>query len=247
MSGRDAEGSVVVVVEAVAPRGVGPGDLAGLSDGERARVAEASSWVAVSRAAGYRLVRAVLGERLGTRPGAVRLDRTCPGCGRAHGRIRVLDDPALSVSVSRAGRPPGAGTPARVGPPVVAVAVTRLAPVGLDLAWAGEPDFAGFDDVARHPEDGGLDAAVLWARKEASLKAVGSGLTIDPASFPAPRPGAVTRLGPDDAPVVVSDLDPDRLTALVGGRGVVPPLVGAVALCRPDPSVPVDLTQRRAA
>ena len=218
----------------------------GLDEDERDRVAQASTWAAVSRAAGYRLVRAVLAEVLGLDLAQVRLDRTCATCGRPHGRIGVLDDPSLSVSVSRAGRPAGPGTPPRVGPPVVAVAVTRIAPVGLDLVWEGEPAFDGFDDVARHPDDAGLDAAVLWSRKEAALKAIGTGLTLDPTTFPAPRPGVAARLGPDDSPVVVIDLDPVPLTAPVGGGDVVPRLVGAVALSRTDPAVPVDLTQRRA-
>ncbi|WP_076258641.1 4'-phosphopantetheinyl transferase family protein [Intrasporangium flavum] len=211
-----------------------------LDTAERRRVSDAVvASVAASRAVGYVLVRHALGEVLGVPPGEVALDRSCARCGEPHGRVRVTTDAGLHVSVTHAGR--GASSAAHPpAPDVVAVALTRLAPVGVDLVRVGDTDFPGFEGVALHPGDGPAPDAVararVWARKEAALKAVGAGLDTDPASFAAPRPGVPAPLGPDRLPVAVADLDdargPTRLLDEVG-------LVGAVALARADASVPV--------
>jgi len=204
---------------------------------ERRRVSESTvPPVAASRAAGYLLVRWVVGELLGVPPRDVALERTCARCGEPHARVRVTTDAGLHVSVSHTGL---VGSPAPSGsrPGVVAVAVTRLAPVGIDLVRVGEADFPGFDAVALHPDEeparDSVARARLWARKEAAVKAVGTGLDLDPASFAAPRPGAPAPVGPGGATVAVADLA--DLADLAGLAG----LVGAVALARSDASVPV--------
>ena len=210
-----------------------------LDAAERRRVSAASlAAVAANRAAGYLLVRQAIGEVLGVPPYEVALDRTCVRCGEPHGRVRVTADAGVHVSVTHAGHLGRAGQQDAdaSGTDVVAVAVTRLAPVGVDLVRVGDTDFPGFDAVALHPDDGpavGAPArARLWARKEAVLKAVGTGLDVDPASFAAPRPG-LPAPAPGGAPVAVVDLDE------VLGRADLPELVGAVALARDDASVPV--------
>jgi len=234
----DAAAHAVLVWRTEVPRALAPRDLEALSPSERLRVEAAGSpEVAARRATAYALTRRAVGQVLAERPADVGLDRTCPRCGQAHGRPRVKRDAGLHLSVSHA-RPTRDG---REAAPVVVVAVTRLAPVGIDLLFAPETAFPGFDAVARHPDDAASpddeSRARLWARKEAALKAIGTGLDIDPASFPAPRPGAVTRIGPDRVPVALADLELGGAT----GRATSNPrvLVGAVALARDVPSVPV--------
>lgn len=100
--------------------------------------------------------RALLAELL---PGARFVSR-CPLCGGDHGRIRVEDrDAAVSVSYV---------------PGWTVVAVTReYGRIGVDAVPA---DAAGLDSVL----PGGADARA-WARVEATLKADGRGLAVDPA------------------------------------------------------------------
>ena len=92
--------------------------------------------------------------------------------------------------------------------------------------------------------------ARLWARKESALKAVSTGLDVDPASFAAPLPGVLTPVGPDRVTVVVADLD-DALEQAdlpdLPRLDDAPGRVGAVALARPDASVPVVLLGGRPA
>lgn len=192
---------------------------------------------ATRRAAAYVLARRAVSLVLAARPAGVELDRTCPRCGQQHGRPRVVTDAGLHLSVSHARPPADDGATA----PVVAVALTRLAPVGVDVLFARETAFGGFDAVARHRDDepspDDESRARVWARKEAVLKAVGSGLELDPSSFPAPWPGTVTRLGPDHVPVALADLG--FVGAASGSASDARGLVGAVALARDDPCVPV--------
>jgi 4'-phosphopantetheinyl transferase len=237
----DAVTLAVVVWRADVPRAVAVGDLEMLSPAERLRVSgAATSQVAAGRATAYVLARRAVGLVRAERPADVQLDRACPRCGQQHGRPRVVTDAGLHVSVSHA----RVAADVREAAPVVVVALTRLAPVGIDLLFARETAFAGFDAVARHcddaatPDDG--SRARLWARKEAVLKAVGRGLDIDPASFPAPRPGTVARIGPDRVPVALVDLE--MVAAAGRPTAGAHALVGALALARDDPTVPVVTT-----
>ena len=108
------------------------------------------------------LLHDVLREVLGNVP---RIDRTCPDCAEQHGKP-VLDHPDLHVSSSHA-----AG--------LAVVAVTDVGPVGVDVEKADAAGFPGFDGVALAPGETG-DAARIWTRKEAVLKATGEGLRTDP-------------------------------------------------------------------
>lgn len=235
---RVAVADAVVVCVSDVSREVGPHDLETLSPAERLRVGcAATPVVATRRARAYLLLRRALGQVLAERPADVQLDRTCPRCGQPHGRPRVVTDAGLHLSVSHARTPAGD----REAAPVVVVALTRLAPVGIDLLFARETAFAGFGAVACHPDDAvpvdDASRARLWARKEAALKAIGRGLDVDPASFPVSEPGAVTSVGPGRVPVALVDLD---LACTAWGRAAHSRgLVGAVALARDDPAVPV--------
>jgi 4'-phosphopantetheinyl transferase len=146
------------------------------------------------------LARSQIGSLLDRPPGSLRFDRTCPDCGRQHGRPVLLDDPGLHVSLSRAGA-------------VVALALTRSAPVGVDVEHVEGTRFEGFGEVALHPrERTAADApaeahAAAWVRKEAALKALGVGLRVEPASFVTPRPGVATEVVPGLPSLAVVDVD----------------------------------------
>jgi 4'-phosphopantetheinyl transferase len=117
----------------------------------------------------HALLRRVLSELSGTPPADHVLTRTCATCGGPHGKP-VLDHPTLHVSLSSAGD-------------LAVVAVTAAGPVGVDVERIAATDFEGFDGVAlgageqaRTPRE----RARAWTRKEAVLKATGTGLATDP-------------------------------------------------------------------
>ncbi|MCB5293645.1 hypothetical protein BJQ90_03100 [Arthrobacter sp. SO3] len=166
------------------------------------------------------------------RPGDLTADYSCPDCGTGpeldHGRPGYRLDGAsagLSLSLSRsrgwallaAGR--GLGTDSS-GP---------AATVGIDLEHSSGVVFPGFDDVVLTPAERQvlaglpLDRAPLWrtaawSRKEALLKARGTGLRVDPASVEAfVEPPGTTLL----------DLDTAAL-GLPAGFAAALALVGAV-------------------
>ncbi|MEO3937651.1 4'-phosphopantetheinyl transferase superfamily protein [Dermatophilaceae bacterium Soc4.6] len=127
------------------------------------------------------LVRAVA-RHLEVAPLRVRIDSLCPVCGSSdHGRP-VLAEPAgtrLHLSLSRA-------------PGLAAVALTEAGPVGVDLEEVARTAFAGFAAVALHPaEHAGTqqDRGCVWTRKEAFLKAVGTGLELNPRTIRVSEPG----------------------------------------------------------
>lgn len=131
------------------------------------------------------------------RPGDLTADYACPDCGTGpgpdHGRpgYLVRGAPAglgLSLSRSRGWALLAAGA-ARAGG---SAGVT----VGVDLEHSSRVVFPGFDDVALTPAERQLLAAVppdratlwrasAWARKEALLKARGTGLRVDPTTVEA--------------------------------------------------------------
>jgi 4'-phosphopantetheinyl transferase len=129
--------------------------------------------------AAHLLLRGLLGARLASAPNELRFIREpCPLCGEAHGRPALLGAPA-EFSLSRAS-----------GLVLIAIAP---GPVGVDIEAHAQPETAS--EVARllHPAERAEIAAAppsqraalftrIWTRKEAYLKALGSGITDDLAA-----------------------------------------------------------------
>ncbi|PRY58641.1 4'-phosphopantetheinyl transferase family protein [Glycomyces artemisiae] len=128
------------------------------------------------RLVGRAVLRTLLAACLGGAPADVRLAREpCAHCGRPHGRPTVAGAP-LEFSVSRSG-------------PWVLVAVARTA-VGVDLESKASEERAAALAQRMHPAEAaylsGLAGDRLrraftrtWVRKEAFLKALGTGLARD--------------------------------------------------------------------
>lgn len=167
----------------------------------QARLADARDAAAYGHL--HTLARVVVAAVTGQPTVAVQFDRTCQQCGEQHGRPVVVRDPGLHVSLSRAGNR-------------VAVAVTRVAPVGVDIEAVAAADFEGFAEVALHPAERAATESPegdrlhrrtqAWVRKEAALKSLGTGLAVDPSSFPAPDPGVAATVVQGLPQVVVADL-----------------------------------------
>jgi len=174
-------------------------------------------------ATAHALLRLVAAAWTGQAPDAIVLGATCLTCGGPHGKPHLeVGDPGVHVSLSRA-----SGT--------VLVAVTRLGPVGVDAEVESAVEFEGFDAVALAPREQRAVAdlpdgrrsggrAVLWARKEAVLKATGHGLMVAPSDVEVSAPFAAPELVAWR--VDASGVGPVQLTDLALGAG----LAGAVAV-----------------
>ncbi|MGY1836887.1 4'-phosphopantetheinyl transferase family protein [Blastococcus sp. SYSU DS0510] len=178
--------------------------------------------------AAWAVARLVLGGHAGRSPGSLRVDRACRACGAQHGKPRLLGGVGLHVSVSHAGDR-------------AAVAVSRDAPVGVDIEQVGPWAEADLADVAQFvlaPEErvvlarqrAGTRAEVFtayWTRKEAAVKATGAGLSSPlediVVSSPA-SPPRVLRWGAAD-----EDVPAPSLAALAAPAG----FVGTVAVLGP--------------
>ena len=182
----------------------GVDDAGALDEHERERWARfVDAPAARSYLALHLLARSQIGTRLGRPPESLRFDRTCPDCDRQHGRPLLVDDPGLHLSLSRSGC-------------VVALALSRSGPVGIDVEQVEAARFEGFEGVALHARERGAVAgapsrapsgAASWVRKEAALKALGVGLRVDPTTFVTPRPGVPTEIVPGMPCPTVMDVD----------------------------------------
>lgn len=192
-----------------------------LDDVERRRGAAFRDVTGMRRfMAGAVLVRALVARLDGVAdPASIRVDRTCERCGEPHGRPR-LPGRTIEVSVSHGGD-------------LVVVAASTVGPVGVDVEPVGELDH-GVTEVATHESEraaitDGRGFTTVWSRKEAVLKALGTGLMTDPATLVVSgptEPAAVVSLAGDPLTCRLLDLDADR---------VGPSHVGALAVLTAAP------------
>ncbi len=115
------------------------------------------------------MLRLVVAARSGVAPGCVRVDRTCAGCGKPHGRPRLPGD-GLDVSVTHSGD-------------FAAVAASTAGPVGIDLEAVRPVDHQPLLNevlaLEERDEATSLEAFfTYWTRKESVLKATGTGMSI---------------------------------------------------------------------
>jgi 4'-phosphopantetheinyl transferase len=116
---------------------------------------------------GAALLRLVAGQAVGVRPENVAVDRSCPTCDLWHGRPR-LPGVGVHVSVTHSGD--------RVG-----VALTRSAPVGLDVELVDERRSQGLAAAVLgdgEHADTADDFFRYWTRKESVVKATGDGIVV---------------------------------------------------------------------
>jgi 4'-phosphopantetheinyl transferase len=174
--------------------------------------------------AAWAVARLVLGGLAGLPPGSLRIDRVCPACGGGHGKPRLLGDLGLHVSVSHAADR-------------AVVAVSRDAPVGVDIEQIGpwaDADLAEVAQLVLAPEERAVLArqrqearaevfTTYWTRKEAAVKASGTGLSAPlediVVSSPASSPRVLRWAPAGDGPA-------PSLTALAAPAG----FVGTVAV-----------------
>ncbi|MHA6626219.1 4'-phosphopantetheinyl transferase family protein [Pseudonocardia sichuanensis] len=191
-----------------------PGLLALLDDHERDRLARFRRPADQARyLAAHALVRLVLAEAAAGPAAALVFDRTCR-CGAQHGKPVLPGGPGFSLT--------HAGD-------LVGVAVHPPGPVGLDVEQVRElTDLAAMAAHACSPRETVPDAEsffTLWTRKEALLKAAGTGLAA-PMSAITLGPSGVLDWAGEDAPagpVWLRDLHPaPGYRAAVAGFGARP-------------------------
>jgi 4'-phosphopantetheinyl transferase len=134
--------------------------------------------------------REVLGTRLGVAPDALEVSRRCRHCGHpTHGKPTLPGAPDVSFSVSHSGTIgviAVAGDGVEVGVDIehvrprtnlAGLAARTLAPEAL-AAWRAAPDV---EQLTRF--------LYAWTAKEAYLKAVGTGITVQLSEVPEQPPG----------------------------------------------------------
>ena len=202
-----------------------------LTPDERAHVHRARAGQATSRLS-RGLLRLVLARYLNLPPAEIEIDRSCPDCGRSHGRPRLRRWPetaleAIEFSVTHGGD-------------LLVLAFAGNAPVGVDV----EPIGALGDDCSELL-DFTLTAAERlrllevpapqrmqiflrhWTGKEAILKALGTGLDVEPQAvtlppFPIKGKASVTLPGspPVDLWIREVEVGPAHVCMLATGQEV---------------------------
>jgi 4'-phosphopantetheinyl transferase len=199
--------------------GLRPAHLELLTAAERARAARMRDPADAGRCAlGAVLLRLVAGRALGQRPAEVPVERGCDRCGRPHG-APVLPGAGLHASVAHS-----------TG--LVVVALSQAGRVGVDVeavtgrAWRPAVP-AACGPAERCHIGGAADFYAYWTRKEAILKAAGSGLRRPMTELTVSAPG----LPPAVLAVSGRPLPPCQLSDLPLASGYR----GAVAVLWPAP------------
>jgi 4'-phosphopantetheinyl transferase len=163
--------------------------------------------------AAHALVRLVLADAVGRPAATLEFDRTCR-CGAQHGKPVLPGGPGFSLT--HAGE-------------LVGVAVHPGGEVGLDVEQVRElGDLPAMVAHVCSPQESAADAEAfftLWTRKEALLKAVGTGLATPMSAITLGPAGVLDWTGEDAprAPLWLADLSPAaRYHAAVAGTGTRP-------------------------
>jgi 4'-phosphopantetheinyl transferase len=213
---RPLPGRVLVAVVPVAR--VGAGVSLPLHELERAEAIRHAG-ARATFLAGRRLARHLLGRLLGHAPEAVPI-QVEPG-GRP---VLAGGEGGLTFSISHCG-------------PWVGLAVAAHEPVGLDIEHEAPPDADGVAEVIMAPAELRAFREVstdrcagaflrAWTRKEALLKAAGTGFSVDPREIPVT---SSTCKGVDGRSYRICDLPLDEPAGAVALAGEGPPPVLSVA------------------
>ena len=191
------------------------------------RVREGRATARLSRG----LLRLVLARYLNLPPAEIEIDRSCPDCGRSHGRPRLRSRETtlepIEFSVSHGGD-------------LLVLAFADSAPVGVDVEPLG-----ALEDVGAEFLDFTLTAAERvrllevpapqrrrlflqhWTGKEAILKALGTGLDVEPRAvtlpeFPIEGKASVALPGSPSVDLWISDVEvgPAHVCMLATGQEV---------------------------
>lgn len=191
---------------------------------------------------GRTLIRTIAGERLGIEPEQVKLDSSCFGCGKPHGKPRVVGAAGVEVSVSHSGD-------------WVALAITDGAPVGVDVEEVRNAEVSDLARISFSAAEQEAFAAVpeelrrtafftYWSRKEAVVKATGKGMSVPMSSLtlaPFDAPAGIVSSASSDVDVHLvrmADLDAgDGYRACVAVFTEEPPPAGWVTEHDADPLI----------
>jgi 4'-phosphopantetheinyl transferase len=180
------------------------------------------------------LLRLAAAAHAGIDPAAVRLDRSCDRCGEPHGRPR-LPGTSLHASISHSGD-------------LVAVALTSAGPVGVDVEEIRPRDYEPLIPRVCGPQErphvaSAGDFYTYWTRKEAVLKATGSGLRMPMTKLTVTPPGsapALLALDGDPPPCQLMDVTAGSgyaaaIAVLTAAEAPVRMADSAALLARPGP------------
>ena len=220
-----------------------------LTPDERAhvdRIREGQATARLSRG----LLRLVLARYLNLSPDEIEIDRTCPECGRSHGRPRLRNRPETTPRTGKRDNPlepPHASAAVEAiefsvshGGGLLVLAFANSAPVGVDVEPIGELEDVGaelLDFTLTAPERLRLQKVPAaqrtrsflhhWTAKEAILKALGAGLDVAPQAVtlpPVPTNGKASVTLPGSSPVDlwITDVEvgPAHVCTLATGQEV---------------------------
>ena len=131
---------------------------------------------------GCTIVRRLLATRLSLPAASIKLDRTCPECGKPHGKVRTE---GVELSVTHSGELVGVA----VGDRPLGIDVEKVDP-GIDVDGVARISLSEAELAALPQGDGRARAfTTYWTRKEAIVKGTGHGLRKDLRTIARTPPG----------------------------------------------------------